>query len=129
MAISFDHKRPIYLQIMEYFYGEICRSELKPGEKLPSVRHTAVDAGVNPNTVSRAFMEMERERVVITKRGQGTFVTADLAVISQLKQTTAEKQVDSFLIAMKQYGFSDKETLQLVEKQVNLLKKGSRDNE
>jgi len=129
MALNFDHNRPIYIQLMEYFYGKICRSELKLGEKLPSVRETAVNVGVNPNTVSRTYMEMERELVVVSKRGQGTFVTEDKAIISHLKESTAEKQVEAFLQTMKQNGFSESETLQIIKKKVELIEMEGDNNE
>lgn len=128
MSLHFDHNRPIYIQLMEHFYRKICRNELKAGDKLPSVRETAVEAGVNPNTVSRTYMEMEREAVVVSKRGQGTFVTEDQSVIQQLKETTAEQQMDAFLTTMKQIGFSEKEILDLIQKRLSALENGGDSN-
>ncbi|UCZ51564.1 GntR family transcriptional regulator [Bacillus shivajii] len=129
MALQFDNDRPIYIQLMEHIYGKICRSEWKPGEKLPSVRETAIEAGVNPNTVSRAYMEMERESVVESKRGQGTFVTEDGKVIESLKITTAEKQINAFLLAMGKIGLSKEETVELVKKQIEREKAGETQND
>ncbi|MBU9711989.1 GntR family transcriptional regulator [Evansella tamaricis] len=123
MTIPFDQNRPIYLQLMEHFYGKICRYELKEGEKLPSVRETAVEVGVNPNTVSRTYMEMERENVVVTKRGQGTFVTEDHDVIHQLRERIAENQIDTFLDVMTHNGFSEDEIIELIQVRARTRKK------
>ncbi|WP_096435247.1 GntR family transcriptional regulator [Alteribacter populi] len=119
MRIKFDNNRPIYIQIMEYIYGNICRGELKPGEKLPSVREMAVDAGVNPNTVSRTYMEMEREKIVESKRGQGTFVTEDDSIIARLKKATTEKQIEAFVDTLNQYGYTQGEIVTLIQEYVN----------
>jgi GntR family transcriptional regulator len=114
LGLKFDHNRPIYIQLMEYLYGQICRSEMKPGEKLPSVRELAVKVGVNPNTVSRTYMEMERTHIVVTKRGQGTFVTEDAKTIQALRKTIADQQIDDFIVMMNQVGLSNEEISQLM---------------
>lgn len=114
MTMSFDHHRPIYLQIKEHLYNEICRKERLPGEKLPSVRELAVEAGVNPNTVSRTYMEMERENVVVSKRGQGTFVTETEQVLEKLRITLAKSQTDDFLASMGKLGLTKEAIINLI---------------
>ncbi|MBU9723713.1 MULTISPECIES: GntR family transcriptional regulator [Bacillaceae] len=128
MAIQFDQNRPIYIQLMEFFYRKICRSELKVGEKLPSVRETAIQVEVNPNTVSRAYMEMEREKVVVTKRGQGTFVTEDNEVIKDLREKIAENQVDAFLVGMVQIGFTEEDIISIIQKRMPNIKGRNQDD-
>lgn len=121
MTMSFDHHRPIYLQIKEHLYNEICRGERLPGEKLPSVREFAVEAGVNPNTVSRTYMEMERENVVVSKRGQGTFVTETDRVLEKLRVTMAESQADEFLASMEKLGLTTETVIKLIEERSKKL--------
>lgn len=67
---------PIYQQIIDQFHRAIVSDLLKHDEKLPSVRDVAQRLRVNPNTVARAYYEMERDGIVYTRRGQGTFVSA-----------------------------------------------------
>lgn len=110
----FNNSQPIYMQIIEQFYYQICSSEILPGEKLPSVRETAVQFGVNPNTVQRAYMEMERNGVVEAKRGQGSFVTEDLALLRQLRANMAEERMNQFVNNMYELGFSAEEVLKQV---------------
>lgn len=82
---------------------------MAPGDKLPSVRETAQRLQVNPNTVSRAYLEMDREQITFSKRGQGTFVTTDLTVIKQLKETLADAQMQALITFMRKLGFSNQE--------------------
>ncbi|PYZ99167.1 GntR family transcriptional regulator [Alteribacter lacisalsi] len=117
--MTFDHNRPIYLQLMEQIYGDICSGELLPGSKLPSVREMAVSAGVNPNTVSRTYMEMERKGVVESRRGQGTFVTGNSSVIRNLKKSAAGKETKRLIDVLHRYGYSREEMIALVEAELN----------
>ncbi|WP_025026970.1 GntR family transcriptional regulator [Caldalkalibacillus mannanilyticus] len=110
----FNNAQPIYMQIIEQFYYQICSSEILPGEKLPSVRETAVQFGVNPNTVQRAYMEMERNGVIEAKRGQGSFVTEDLTLLRQLRANMAEERMNQFVNNMYELGFSAEEVLKQV---------------
>jgi GntR family transcriptional regulator len=67
---------PVYAQLCEQLLAAVARGSLRRGEQLPSVRDVAAELGINPNTVNRAYAELEREGVVETRRGRGTFVTA-----------------------------------------------------
>ncbi|WP_091273543.1 GntR family transcriptional regulator [Alteribacillus persepolensis] len=106
MADSFDTSKPIYRQLADQMSWRIIRGELKTGEKLPSVRETAVEFGVNPNTVSRTYSEMERDGVVETKRGQGTFVTDNQAVLDELRERMKQLHIEQFVREMEAMGFS-----------------------
>ena len=67
---------PVYAQLCEQLQAAVARGSLRRGEQLPSVRDVAAQLGINPNTVNRAYAELEREGVVETRRGRGTFVAA-----------------------------------------------------
>lgn len=115
MSVSFDNSKPIYLQLMDYFFQQICNGTLKLGEKLPSVRETAAEVGVNPNTVQRAYAEMERRRVVESRRGQGSFVTENEKMIKQLRAEISEQHLTKFIEYMQNNGFTGAEILEQVE--------------
>lgn len=66
---------PVYLQIKEQVLHAIARGELTPGDQLPTVREVAVDLEINPNTVNRAYADLEREGVLTSRRGRGTFIS------------------------------------------------------
>ncbi|MDE6951544.1 MAG: GntR family transcriptional regulator [Lachnospiraceae bacterium] len=100
---------------MEKLKRDIVTGIYKPGDKLPSVRDLAGEAAVNPNTMQRAFSELEREGLVYTKRTNGRFITEDMAMISQLKEEMALDAISQFLNSMQQLGFSTQETLTLLK--------------
>ncbi|MBN2216256.1 MAG: GntR family transcriptional regulator [Pirellulales bacterium] len=68
---------PIYLQIVEAIRSAIAAGVYRPREALPSLRALALETQVNPNTVQRAYDELEREGFVYSQRGRGLFVTED----------------------------------------------------
>ena len=106
--------RPVFIQIMEKLKRDIVTGSYRPGDKLLSVRELAAEAAVNPNTMQRAFSELEREGLVYTKRTNGRFITEDLSMISQLKEQMALDAISRFLKSMRQLGFSGEETLRLL---------------
>lgn len=116
MEIIFDEKTPIYVQIMNMIKRQIVSKELKGGDKLTSVRDLSAELKVNPNTIQRAYKELEREGFAYTQRGMGTFVTEDENVIYSLRKDTAKEVMDSFIEGMKHLGFNNEEILDLVSK-------------
>src|SRR5579871_2172572 len=66
---------PVYRQIIDQVLGGISAGALKPGHQLPTVRQLAVDLAINPNTVVRAYRELEIRGVLATQQGTGTFIT------------------------------------------------------
>lgn len=119
MNLSFDNSKPIYLQLMDYFFQQICNGSIKPGHKLPSVRETAALAGVNPNTVQRTYAEMERRGIVEARRGQGSFVTEDERLIKELRSEVSEQYVTTFIAYMQNNGFTEEEILEQVKSALN----------
>lgn len=76
MMIMLDYKdtRPIYEQVVEKFQTLILKGVLEPDEQLPSVRSLAVELSINPNTIQRAYGELERQGFIYTVKGRGGFV-------------------------------------------------------
>jgi GntR family transcriptional regulator len=66
---------PIYVQLIDQVKRSIAVGALRPGERLPTVKQLAVDLTVNPNTVARAYRDLERESVIATSPGRGSFVS------------------------------------------------------
>jgi len=66
---------PIYIQIEDSIHSMIAAGQLQPGEQLPTIRELAADIRVNLNTVARAYFELDKEGVISTQRGKGTFVS------------------------------------------------------
>ena len=75
--IDYKDASPIYEQVVERFKTLILRGVLVPDEKIPSVRNLAVELSINPNTIQRAYAELEKQGYIYTVKGKGNFV-ADL---------------------------------------------------
>jgi GntR family transcriptional regulator len=73
--INMQSKIPIYDQILKMLVSQILSGIIKPDEQLPSVRQLAKDIGVNPNTVSKTYKELEREEIIYSVPGKGSFVS------------------------------------------------------
>lgn len=109
MGVEFSGLAPIYYQIIMKICGRIVRGELQPGDKLPSVRELASQYGVNPNTVQRVYLELERLSLSEARRGQGTFVTEDRGRLLQLREQLRQERIGTFLDDMREMGFADRE--------------------
>lgn len=120
--MDFDHGRPIYLQIIDYIKKQIITGNLKIGDKVPSQRELAQQLKVNPNTVQRAYREMENMQLAETIRGQGTFIVKRGELLKELQGEMAGTLLKNFILEMQSLGYDDQEILGLVEKYQQDLK-------
>ena len=111
MSWLFQTDLPIYTQLVARLQQQIVSGGYPPGSKLPSVRELAAEAGVNPNTVQRAFAELERLGLIYTQRTAGKFVTEDAAAIGAARRALAEGQTRQYLAAMRALGCTREETI------------------
>ncbi len=109
MKVDFDAAKPIYEQIIDEIKRMVVRGELAPGDKLPSQRELARKIEVNPNTIQRAYREMEVLKLVVTKRGRGTFIKEGEGIIKNIKAEMAEDAVSRFIKEMNSLGFTFQE--------------------
>lgn len=113
MEWNFEHGIPIYSQIVDEITMRIADNAYEPGEKLPSVRELAMEAGVNPNTMQKAFAELERTGLVYSERTSGRFVTRDEATLKALKGKLAERYFDEFEARLRKIGMSDEDIAEM----------------
>lgn len=113
--MEFDNSKPIYIQIIEDIKKKLIRGEINPGDKIPSQREFAKDMKVNPNTVQRAYREMESMGLVKTLRGQGTFIDDKEDLLIEIKKDMANSILIKFIEDMRSLGIEDKETLDLIK--------------
>ena len=118
MAWELNSDRPIYTQILEIIQTRIISGTYKPGEKLPSVRELAAQASVNPNTMQKAFAELEKSGLITTQRGSGRSVTEDTIMIEQVQKQIAVLQIKNFFEKMKELGYDNDHILKLVEETI-----------
>ncbi|MCI8328037.1 MAG: GntR family transcriptional regulator [Oscillibacter sp.] len=118
MQWQFSNDAPIYAQLIQQVKVGIVTGAFPPGERLPSVRDLATEAGVNPNTMQRALAELERDGLVYSQRTAGRFVTEDNTMINAAKKSLAKRHVKSFLEAMLRLGFQREEIISLIEQEL-----------
>ena len=118
MAWDLDADRPIYAQLVERIQMQIVSGYYPPGGRLPSVRDLAAVAAVNPNTMQKAFAELERSGLIVTQRTNGRTVTEDEELIKNIKSSLAKEQVQNFFEKMRELGFTEHEVVKLLEQQV-----------
>ena len=118
MAWELDNDRPIYAQLVERIQMQIVSGYYQPGGKLPSVRELASVAAVNPNTMQKAFVELERSGLIITQRTNGRNVTEDTELIANIKQGMAREHMEYFFSKMKELGYTGEEIKALIDNEI-----------
>lgn len=97
--INFQDSRPIYEQIVENFKMQMYKGILQEGDQMPSVRSLAVELSTNPNTVQKAYAELERQGFICTVKGRGNFVKGDALLKDNKKKELVDKIVELFMEA------------------------------
>jgi GntR family transcriptional regulator len=93
-TISQTDKRPIYLQIMEQIIQRIAVGDWAEGQAIPSIRQLAVDLQVSVITVKRAYLELEREGVIVTQHGKGSHVASTPGLGARLREQELQQHLE-----------------------------------
>jgi GntR family transcriptional regulator len=104
--MDYGNNEPVYLQIMRQLCYRILRGEFQPGDKLPTWAEAGLDFGVNHNTIARTYFEMSRAGIVETRRGAGTYVTTNLALLEQLHEKMKKDLLQDFVREMTSLGYT-----------------------
>jgi GntR family transcriptional regulator len=106
---------PVYEQIIRQVRQAMARGEVRPGDRLPTVRDLAMQLVINPNTIAAAYREMERAGLVSTQRGRGTFVAEINSPLSTAeRRRLLQKKVDALLTEAAHLGFSEEECAEML---------------
>ena len=106
-----NNDTPIHEQLINQLELRIITGIYPIAERLPSVRDLALEARVNPNTMQKALIELERKGLIYTKRTIGKYVANNEAIIIQAKEQMANELTSDFLLNMKKLGFDEKNIL------------------
>ena len=121
MAWEFSNDIPIYMQIMEIIKCKIISGEYKPSDKVDAVRTLASKAAVNPNTMQKALLELEKEGLLNTNRTKGRYVTEDVQVISSLKEKMVLEHWEKLIEELSNLGFEKSEIEAFIRKKLDEL--------
>ena len=106
MQWKFSGGRPVYVQIMEHIRGAILVGEFQPGGRIPPVRDFAAQAQVNPNTMQRALLELEREGLLVADGTLGRYVTTDTEVLETMRKTATDAIIRAAAAQFRALGLS-----------------------
>ncbi|MBQ6270854.1 MAG: GntR family transcriptional regulator [Clostridiales bacterium] len=115
MPWAFKENRPIFQQIYDTIVVRILNGTYPKGEKLPSVREMAEEAGVNPNTMQRAMSNLESAGLAVTNRTSGRIVTSDEELLKKIKKEYALEAAKEFMQEMQELGLSQKDAKALLD--------------
>ena len=115
ITVDLANPIPVYRQITDAVRNAIARGSLQPGDRLPTIRETAVQTRVNRNTVSRAYLELEHQGLVRARQGSGYFVTDDGDERERsIRQDALIGQVRELVVDARLSNTSTKRLLQMV---------------
>lgn len=101
MRLTLDSRTPVYIQVIEYFKMQIASGELEAGTEIPSRRELANTLKINPNTVQRAYKEMEEAGLIFTDGNMPSKVTDNGAVIKEVRASLLTNAVGDFITSVK----------------------------
>jgi len=115
IIIDYTDGRPIYEQIVERFQSLVLCGVLEKNEALPSVRNLAMELSINPNTIQRAYAELERRGVIYTVKGKGNFV-ADTNAVRILREKEVKEEAGQLVSKAKEAGITKDMLKELLDK-------------
>ena len=122
MAWHFTSRAPVYLQIVSRIRADILSGVYKADEQIPSVRQLAFEAGVNPNTMQRAFAVLEDEQLFVTRGTIGRFITTDTVALDKAREALRRETVDLLLEEAKAVGLEPDQLVEAIQTRLQELK-------
>ena len=115
IVLDLKDSRPLYEQIVERFQHLILCGALPEDEKLPSVRNLAMELSINPNTIQKAYGELEREGFIYSVKGRGNFVASNHN-LKEAKKEELKKQILALVKEGESIGLSKEEVIEILQK-------------
>ena len=95
--LDYQDRRPLYQQLIEKIEDLIVNGMIQPNEQLPSVRSLAMDLSINPNTIQRAYTQLEKEDIIYTVPGKGCFASPATEILIKNKQKQLFKELENLI--------------------------------
>ncbi|MBE6649534.1 MAG: GntR family transcriptional regulator [Ruminococcaceae bacterium] len=115
LVIDKISRTPIYEQIVEGIQREILLGLLKPSQQLPSIRELAVTLSANPNTVQKAFIELDRRGIIISSPGRGCFVADDAPELLRIRLKSKISDIKTIASELATFGVSEDEIISAIK--------------
>ncbi len=118
-SVDYESGLPVWIQIKNRISFLITSGGYKPGDRLPTVRSLAVDLDISYNTVNRAYMDLERDGFIVTRRGRGTFVADSWGNCDNDRMATVHMLTDELIKASHDAGIAPDELLDIVKSRLS----------
>lgn len=117
MDVKFNNRDPVYVQVIRHFKEQIAKGSFTPGHVIPSRRELANQLKINPNTVQRAYKEMEEQKLIYTEGNMPSCITKDETVLKSVREELISEAVQVFISSIKSINAPLPEIMELVQKQ------------
>ena len=121
ITVDYRDRRPLYQQLIDNIEALIAGGLLEPDQQLPSVRQLAVELAINPNTIQRAYAELENRGAVYTVPGRGSFVCSSTKELTKIKHDELWQRLDSLINDADEMGITEPEFVQKVHDRWTML--------
>lgn len=125
ILIDYKDRRPIYEQVIEKFQQMILCGALQPNEPMPSVRSLAMELSINPNTIQRAYQELERSGYIYTMKGKGSFVS-DTTDAATTKRREIQEEIQGCVDKALAAGIASQELMDMMTVCIENANKGGK---
>ncbi|MBQ6058551.1 MAG: GntR family transcriptional regulator [Clostridia bacterium] len=115
ISIDYKDRRSIYEQLVDRIKALIVGGILPSGSQIPSVRQLSAELSINPNTVQRAYSELEREGLIYSVKGRGNFVSEDASLLQRSSQLSLIQKFSESALAAMQAGVPKAELVQVLD--------------
>ena len=117
--------KPLSEQIIDSIKSDYVKGFLKSGDEVPSVRKLAIQLSVTPNAVAKAYQELERDGIIVTIRGKGTYISSEQGIrIDNRRLEELRKELSTKIVELTCMGCSKEEIVSIVEKICDEVKEG-----
>ncbi len=116
MDVKFNNRDPVYVQVIRHFKERIAKGFFSPGQEIPSRRELANQLKINPNTVQRAYKEMEEQQLIYTEGNMPSCITKDETVLKSVREELISEAVQVFISSIKSINAPLTEVIELVQK-------------
>lgn len=115
LEVKFNNRDPVYVQVIRHFKEQIAKGKYVPGQEIPSRRELANQLKINPNTVQRAYKEMEEQQLIYTEGNLPSCITKDEDVLKSVRQELISEAVHVFVNSIKSINAPLPEVMELVQ--------------
>ena len=113
IVLDYQDRRPLYEQVEEKFRNLILNGALEPGSRMPSVRQLAMELSINPNTIQRAYMQLEQEGLIYPVKGKGNYI-ADSEEVRKISIASYTKELKDLIRKGKAIGVEEEDLIYII---------------